>query len=323
MGTEKLVDLGAGSGYFTFRFAAALPGGKVTAIDVDPEMIRHLHHRSLHEKVANVEAILAKPDDPLVPADADLVFACDVVHHVQGRDAWLRRVFDEMKPGARLVVVDFKEGPLPEGPPENAKVPKAVLLKMLQQSGFVLQSDRKDLLPYQTFLTFLRPERKASMSEITYRPIGIIHSGFTKQEGTPVQSVFAGNAKGWLELDPAYAPALKDLDGFERIWVLYHLDRAAAYRPLVLPYLDNAQHGLFATRSPPRPNPIGISTLRLVSIEGSRVNVDGMDILDGTPLLDLKPYVPEFDAFIPSRAGWFDKAPKQNRSADSRFEANR
>jgi hypothetical protein len=218
----------------------------------------------MQEKLPNVQVGLAKPDDPDVPAGVDLVFVCDVLHHVQDREAWLRRLFAEMKPAARLVVIEFKQGQLPEGPPENMKIAKGLLLKLLEQAGFVLQSDREDLLPYQTFLTFSRPDRNAALGDITYRPIGIIHSGFTKQEGTPVQSVFAGDAKGWLELDPAYAPALKDLDGFERIWVIYHLDRAAAYRPMVLPYLDNAQHGLFATRSPPRPNPIGISALRVL-----------------------------------------------------------
>ena len=159
------------------------------------------------------------------------------------------------------------------------------------------------------------------MSEISYRPIGFIHSEFTMQAGTPVQSVFAGDAKGWIEVDPAYEPALKDLDGFDRIWVLYHLDRAAAYRPLVLPYLGGGEeHGLFATRAPPRPNPIGLSVLKLTAVKGNRVEVEGMDVLDGTPLLDIKPYVPKFDSVTTSRAGWFDKAKTSEGKADNRFE---
>jgi len=161
------------------------------------------------------------------------------------------------------------------------------------------------------------------MNEITYRPIGVIHSEFRQQQGTPVQPVFAGQARGWIELDPAYAEALQDLEGFERVWALYHLDRAAAFRPKVLPYLDRAERGLFSTRSPPRPNPIGLSVLRLVSVQGCRLEVEGVDILDGTPLLDLKPYVPEFDAFPPSRAGWFDAAPRAHQTADARFERDR
>lgn len=166
-----------------------------------------------------------------------------------------------------------------------------------------------------------RPEGKGAMSEVRYRPIGVIHSSFTKQAGTPVQSVFADGVKGWIDLDPAYEPALKDLDGFERIWVVYHLDRAAPYRPLVLPYLGGgAEHGLFATRSPPRPNPIGLSVLRLVAVKGGRIDVEGMDILDGTPLLDIKPYVPKFDAVEGSKAGWFDLAKAGEGKADGRFE---
>jgi tRNA (adenine37-N6)-methyltransferase len=161
------------------------------------------------------------------------------------------------------------------------------------------------------------------MRDITFRPIGVIHSPFRQQEGTPIQSALAGEAAGWIDVDPAYAPALQDLQELERIWVLYHLDRTADFKPLVTPYLDTAQHGLFATRSPARPNPIGMSVLRLRSIEGPRIDVVGIDILDGTPLLDLKPYVPDFDAFRPSRAGWFDRVTARKTEADSRFVGSR
>jgi tRNA-Thr(GGU) m(6)t(6)A37 methyltransferase TsaA len=157
------------------------------------------------------------------------------------------------------------------------------------------------------------------MGDIVFHPIGVIHSGFSQQEGTPIQSALAGEAAGWIDVLADYAPALQDLHEFQRIWVLYHVDRTAGFKPLVTPYLDTIQHGLFATRSPARPNPIGMSVLRLLSIDGARINVRGMDILDGTPLLDIKPYVPDFDAFRPSRAGWFDKVAKGNAKADARF----
>jgi SAM-dependent methyltransferase len=156
-GNEKLVDVGAGSGYFTFRFAKALPRGTVVATDVDPEMVRHVHHRVVTEDLANVQVVLADPDDPSIPGDADVVFVCDVIHHVRGREAWLRRAFAEMRPGARLVVIEFKEGRLPEGPPEAVKIPTPRLVSMLQQAGFSLAGSRPDLLPYQTFLTFQKP----------------------------------------------------------------------------------------------------------------------------------------------------------------------
>lgn len=161
-GTETLVDVGAGSGYFTFRFAKALPRGKVIATDVDPEMIRHIHHEVLTQGIRNVKVVLAEPKDPSVDAGADVVFVCDVIHHVDGREAWLRKLAAEMKPGARLVVIEFKEGQLPEGPPEPVKIPKAQLVSMLEAAGFSLQADDPKLLPYQTFLTFAKPAKSAS-----------------------------------------------------------------------------------------------------------------------------------------------------------------
>jgi SAM-dependent methyltransferase len=156
-GTETVEDVGAGSGYFTFRFAKALPDGKVIATDIDPEMVRHIHHKVLTEGALNVTAVIAKPDDPGISADADLVFIADVIHHVENREAWLSRALAEMKPGAKLVVVEFKEGKLPEGPPESVKIPKASLVAMLERSGFHLAGDDPKLLPYQTFLTFEKP----------------------------------------------------------------------------------------------------------------------------------------------------------------------
>ncbi len=157
-GNETLADVGAGSGYFTFRFAKALPKGKVVATDVDPEMVRHVHRKVMAEHLANVEVALAAPGDPKIPADADLAFVCDVAD----RDAWLRKGFTEMKPGARLVVIEFKEGKLPQGPPEAVKIPKAKLVSMLERAGFGLRLDRPELLPYQHFLVFEKPAAATS-----------------------------------------------------------------------------------------------------------------------------------------------------------------
>jgi SAM-dependent methyltransferase len=156
-GTETLVDVGAGSGYFTFRFAKVLPKGKVIATDVQPEMVRHIHHKVLTEGITNVQAVLADPSDPGVDPSADVVFIADVIHHVEGREAWLRRMFSETKPGAKLVVIEFKEGKLPLGPPEAVKLPKAKLTAMICEAGFALDSDHANLLPYQTFLVFKKP----------------------------------------------------------------------------------------------------------------------------------------------------------------------
>jgi len=156
-GNETVFDLGAGSGYFTFRLAKALPRGKVIAADTEPEMIRHIHHEVMSEGIQNVQAELVKPDDPAAPSDADLVFVCDVLHHVADRPAWLARLVAEMKPGSRLVLIEFKQGNLPEGPPESAKIGRAQTLELVTTAGLTLASERADLLRYQTFLVFRKP----------------------------------------------------------------------------------------------------------------------------------------------------------------------
>jgi ubiquinone/menaquinone biosynthesis C-methylase UbiE len=163
-GTETVADVGAGSGYFTFRIANALPRGKVYATDVDPEMVRHLHRKVMTEHISNIEVALAQPNDPGIPPGTDVAFVCDVIHHVAERDAWLRRGFEELQPGGKLVVIEFKEGRLPQGPPEAVKIPKSKLIGMIEAAGFRLAADDPKLLPYQTFLTFEKPARTAGAS---------------------------------------------------------------------------------------------------------------------------------------------------------------
>jgi len=153
-GKEIIVDIGAGSGYFSFRLARAVPQGKVIALDVEPEMIRHVHHKAMTEGVRNVQVAFAKPDDPGVPLEADLVFMCDVLHHIQDRPAWLAKLAKEMHTGARLALVEFKQGELPEGPPEAVKLSRAQLVTLVTGAGLALDSEKPDLLPYQTFLVF-------------------------------------------------------------------------------------------------------------------------------------------------------------------------
>ncbi len=153
----------------------------------------------------------------------------------------------------------------------------------------------------------------------TFRAIGVLHSPFVAQNGTPIQPVFAAGAEGVIEVEPPFVAALSDLEGFDRIWVLYVFDRAVGFAPRVVPYRDDRPRGLFATRAPARPNPIGMSVLRLLGISGSSVRVGDVDILDGTPVLDIKPYVPMFDAFPDSWAGWLDERRTARRRADHRF----
>jgi tRNA-Thr(GGU) m(6)t(6)A37 methyltransferase TsaA len=152
-----------------------------------------------------------------------------------------------------------------------------------------------------------------------FRPIGVIHSPHETPSGTPIQPAYAEGIEGTVVVDEDLEPALADLEHFERIWLIYHLHRAGPFKPVVIPYRDTRTHGLFATRSPCRPSPIGLSVVRLLERRGSVLRVLGVDVLDGTPLLDIKPYVPEFNACSPSRAGWFDEARENRQVADGRF----
>lgn len=151
------------------------------------------------------------------------------------------------------------------------------------------------------------------------KPIGIIHSPFKAAQGTPIQPVFAGDIQGTVEVFEQYQEGLADLDGFERIWLLFWLDRAASYKLKVKPYMDENMRGLFSTRAPSRPNPIGMSCVRLLGIEGNILKISELDILDGTPLLDIKPYVGKVDCFDVKRSGWLDAAEHKNTKADDRF----
>lgn len=153
------------------------------------------------------------------------------------------------------------------------------------------------------------------------RAIGRIRTPFSDGVGTPIQPAFSQGAAGQVILDPAYADGLDDLDGFERAWLLFWMDRAKPFRPRVVPYRDCRERGLFATRSPSRPNPIGLSVVRIVRREGNVLHVRDVDMLDNTPLVDIKPYVPEFDAHPGSRAGWLDLVAVDRRFADDRFHA--
>ena len=151
---EKIADVGAGSGYFSFPFASAVPQGEVYAIDIEPEMIRYIHHKAMVNDIKNIEAILAEPDDPKVPRDSDIVFICDVLHHIEHKLPWLKKIHDQMQKGARLILIEFQEGDLPEGPPEKIKIPQDEIITMAINAGFTRISADNKLLPYQTFLVF-------------------------------------------------------------------------------------------------------------------------------------------------------------------------
>jgi tRNA-Thr(GGU) m(6)t(6)A37 methyltransferase TsaA len=120
----------------------------------------------------------------------------------------------------------------------------------------------------------------------------------------PLQTVAAEDVRGAIEVEPAFAAGLRDLEGFSHLFVISHLHQARPEGLEVLPFLDDTPRGVFATRSPRHPNPIGISVVRLLSVAGTTLEVHGLDLLDGTPVLDLKPYVPLFDCVEAERTGW-------------------
>ena len=160
------------------------------------------------------------------------------------------------------------------------------------------------------------------LASFNLRTVGVIRSPFIEAAGTPIQPCYAQGAEGKVLVEDAYAAALDDIEGFERVWLIYWMDRVKGFKTHVVPYRDTQGHGLFATRSPCRPNPIGMSVVRFVRREGQVLHVADMDVLDGTPLLDIKPYVPDFDARPGSRAGWFDAAGENRNVADDRFHPN-
>jgi len=145
------------------------------------------------------------------------------------------------------------------------------------------------------------------VNEIKYKPIGVIHSPFKEPEGTPIQPASAKGIDGTVEVFPEYAEGLKDLEGFSHIILIYHFHLSKKSSLRVKPYMNKEEHGVFAMRGPSRPNPIGTSTVRLVRIEENILHVQDVDIVDGTPLLDIKPYVPEFDVRDVEKIGWLEK----------------
>ncbi|MDD1694416.1 MAG: tRNA (N6-threonylcarbamoyladenosine(37)-N6)-methyltransferase TrmO [Methanoregula sp.] len=145
-----------------------------------------------------------------------------------------------------------------------------------------------------------------SDATFTYSPIGAIHSPFKDIAGMPIQPNGARGTRGTIEIFAPYREGLCDLDGFERVILIYALHRCTDHVLTVTPFLDTTPRGIFATRSPKRPNAIGLSVVRLLAVDGRTLTIEDVDVLDGTPLLDLKPYVPAFDAYPGSFCGWLE-----------------
>lgn len=150
------------------------------------------------------------------------------------------------------------------------------------------------------------------MIQITYKPIGTIYSEHQEAKKTPIQPIYAEQCKGRVEVLPEFAEGLSDLDAFSHIYLIYHLDRAGEPALKVKPFLQDVERGIFSTRFPRRPNAIGMSIVRLVSVDGNVLEVEGIDVLDGTPLLDIKPYTTRFDHIATDRNGWHEEITEED-----------
>ena len=143
--------------------------------------------------------------------------------------------------------------------------------------------------------------------EVTYKVIGVIYSPFKSPKGTPIQPRGAKGVRGKIVLKEEYKEGLKDLEEFSHIILVYHFHLSQGYSLTVTPYMDDSPHGVFATRAPKRPNPIGLSVVKLLSIKDNILEIEDVDVVDGTPLLDIKPYVPDFDIRKVEKFGWLEE----------------
>ena len=160
--------------------------------------------------------------------------------------------------------------------------------------------------------------------EITYHPIGLIHTPFKSVEGMPIQPKGAKGVLGQIEIYSEYVEGLTDLDGFSHLILIYHLHRITSHSLKVTPFLDTNEHGIFSTRAPKRPNPIGISVVELLSVNENKLEIQNIDVLDKTPILDIKPYIPDFDQVVATSIGWFEKNVNKVGTAisDTRFKSD-
>ncbi|MDD5604560.1 MAG: tRNA (N6-threonylcarbamoyladenosine(37)-N6)-methyltransferase TrmO [Dehalococcoidales bacterium] len=159
------------------------------------------------------------------------------------------------------------------------------------------------------------------MQLFTVKAIGTVHSPFIHPKGTPIQPIGAQGVKGTVELSPEYVPGLKDLDGFSHIILLYYFHLADDGPMIVTPYMEDKSRGIFSVRMPGRPNHIGLSVVRLLGIRDNILDIENVDILDGTPLLDIKPYVTAFDVYKTEKEGWLAPISNEaiNKKCDGRF----
>jgi len=160
------------------------------------------------------------------------------------------------------------------------------------------------------------------MESITIKPIGVIRTPHTDIKNMPIQPIAAEGIKGHIELLPEYIPGLKDLEGFSHITLVYRFHKIVGFELEVIPFMDDKSHGIFASKAPKRPNAIGISTVKLIGIEKNIIHIEQVDMLDGTPLIDIKPFYPRYDNRENVLIGWLEKnkdLPVEMMRADERF----
>jgi tRNA (adenine37-N6)-methyltransferase len=145
------------------------------------------------------------------------------------------------------------------------------------------------------------------MESIIINPIGIIHTPHTDIKNMPIQPIAADGIKGYIELLPEYLRGLKDLEGFSHLTLIYRFHKITDYALEVIPFMDDKLRGVFATKAPKRPNAIGISTVKLISIDRNIIHVEQVDMLDETPLIDIKPFYPRYDNRENVKIGWLEK----------------
>jgi len=161
------------------------------------------------------------------------------------------------------------------------------------------------------------------MEQIIIHPIGIIHTPHTDVKNMPIQPIAAEGIKGYIEILPQYIAGLKDIEGFSHLTLLYHFHKISGYELEVVPFMDTESHGIFSCKAPKRPNAIGLSTVRLISVEGNKIHIEQVDMLDGTPLIDIKPFYPRYDNRENVEIGWLEKnknLPLEVLRSDERFK---
>ena len=198
----------------------------------------------------------------------------------------------------------------------ESQVPTEKILATISEAGY----QGRLVLPQTSVPTAAADAGKqqivATGSSMTMQPIGLVHSPYKEAKGTPIQGIFDKNSEAWVELNPEYVKGLKDLDGFSHSILLYQFHLSNKAEMVGKPYLEEEEHGIFAMRSPNRPNHIGLSVVKIKRIEGNKVYFTEVDILDGTPVLDIKPYVKQFDCRDDAVSGWIERHFKGGKQPD-------